>query len=182
MMYGENIINPDNYAKQILDIEDHTAKYLFAMKQCELLRTNLLENKVSFGFETVASTKEKVDFVRKAIEKGYKVDLLFVSLESPELCYKRVQDRVSRGGHDVERTKVFSRYERTMRFLKDYIELADRAVVYDNSREIPITVFTKKDSDMKILRDPSDIPWVDKYIFAFFPESKRVLDAFSNKP
>jgi len=31
--YGENIINPDNYAKRLLDIEDRVERYVFAMKQ-----------------------------------------------------------------------------------------------------------------------------------------------------
>lgn len=130
--YGENIINPDNYARNITDIEDDHARYIFAMEQCQLLRENLLEAGVAFGFETVASTQSKIDFAKKAKDKGYHIEVLFVSTKSPELCYERIQERVRRGGHDVQRSKVFERYERTMAYLKEYIDLADVIYVYDN--------------------------------------------------
>jgi len=173
--YGDRIINPDNYARGIVDIEDYSKRYVFAMEQCDILRNSLLEHKISFGFETVASTRGKIDFIKKAAAEGYMTEVLFVSLESPELCYQRVQDRVGEGGHDVERSKVFSRYERTMGHLKEYIEIADRMSVYDNSGEAPILVFLKADGKMKIIKDPSEIPWVEKYICRHFKDADRVL-------
>ena len=173
--YGENIINPDNYAKRLTDIEDYTERYIFAMKQCENLRNDLLEHGVSFGFETVASTKEKIEFMERAAKRGYRIIVMFVSLESPELCYQRVQKRVAKGGHDVERSKVFSRYERTMNYLKEYIRLADAMTVYDNSGRAPILVFSKEDDVMKIIKEPSDIPWVEKYIYRHYKNADRVL-------
>jgi predicted ABC-type ATPase len=106
------------------------------MDQCELLRNSLLEHGVSFGFETVASTREKIEFIRKAAAKGYRIEVLFISLNSAELCCQRVQKRVEMGGHDVERAKVFARYERAMNYLKDYIGIADTALVFDNSGEV----------------------------------------------
>lgn len=173
--YGENIINPDNYAKGVSDIDDVKEKYIFAMKQCELLRNSLLDHGVSFGFETVGSTQEKIDFLKKAASKGYKIEVLFVATESAELCAHRVMKRVKRGGHDVERTKIFSRYKRTMSYLKDYIEVADTASVYDNSGEFPVLVFTKSNGKMQIIKEPSDIPWVEKYIYFHYKNADRVL-------
>jgi predicted ABC-type ATPase len=173
--YSENIINPDNYARAITDIDDYTERYIFAMKQCELLRNNLLETGVSFGFETVASTQEKIDFTNKAAAKGYMIDLLFVSLESPELCYQRVQKRVEAGGHDVERSKVFSRYDRTMNYLKEYIRIADTASIFDNSGKAPVLVFSKDADVMNIIKDPSEIPWVERYIYTHYKDAERSL-------
>jgi predicted ABC-type ATPase len=173
--YGENLINPDNYARSITDIEDYVERYIFAMKQCELLRHNLLEHGVSFGFETVGSTQEKIDFIKKAKEKGYEIDLLFVALESPELCYQRVQKRVEEGGHDVERSKVFSRYERTMNYLKDYINIADTASVFDNSGKAPLLVFSKDYEVMNILKEPSDIKWVERHIYFHYKDAYKTL-------
>jgi predicted ABC-type ATPase len=173
--YGENIINPDNYAKNVSDIEDINERYLFAMSQCELLRNNLLDNGVSFGFETVGSTQEKIDFLKKARSKGYLVEVLFITTESAELCARRVGKRVEKGGHDVERSKIFSRYERTMCLLKDYIEVANYASVYDNSGKVPVLVFTKSNGNMRIIENPYDIPWVGKYIYTHYKNADRVL-------
>jgi Uncharacterized protein conserved in bacteria len=33
--YGDNIINPDNYARGVTDIEDYEKRYIFAMEMCE---------------------------------------------------------------------------------------------------------------------------------------------------
>ena len=173
--YEENIINPDNYAMNFPDIEDYTERYLFAMKQCDIMRNALLEHNISFGFETVASTQEKIDFIKKAAAKGYVIDIVFVSLESPELCCQRVQKRVAKGGHDVERSKIFSRYERAMRYLKEYIEIADVMSVYDNSGKALTLVFSKNEDGMKIIKEPSDIPWVEKYIYRHYKSADRVL-------
>jgi len=173
--YLENIINPDNYARSLTDIEDYYERYLFAMRQCELLRRSFIENKISFGFETVASTQDKIDFVKEAKTKGYEIHLIFVSLESAELCYRRIRKRVDRGGHDVERSKVFARYERTMNYLNEYIRIADKAYVFDNSGEAPVLVFSKKNEKMKILKEPSDIRWVERYIYSHFRDAEKVL-------
>jgi len=69
---------------------------------------------------------------------------VFVTLNSPELCIERINKRVSEGGHDVDSAKVHSRYLRTMENLHKFLELADRADVYDNSGSGPVLVCKKK--------------------------------------
>ena len=44
------------------------------MELCASLRNRLLEEGTSFGFETVASREDKLEFVRKAKEKRYYID------------------------------------------------------------------------------------------------------------
>jgi len=145
------------------------------MEQCDILRDSLLEHNISFGFETVASTQGKIDFIKKAAAKGYVIEVVFVSLESPELCYQRVQERVKEGGHDVERSKVFSRYDKAMNYLKEYIKIADVMSVYDNSGSAPVLVFSKVGGKMKIIEEPSDILWVERYIYRHYKNAERVL-------
>jgi len=123
----------------------------------------------------VASTQEKIDFIKKAAANGYRIEVVFVSLESADLCYQRVQDRVKRGGHDVERSKVFSRYEKAMNYLKEYIRIADVASVYDNSGNVPVLVFSKNEDHMEIIKEPSDIPWVERYIHRYYTDAERTL-------
>jgi len=61
------------------------------------------------------------------------------------------------------------------RYLKDYIEVADTASVYDSSGEAPILVFTKNNGKMQIIKEPSDIPWVENYIYKYYKDADRVL-------
>jgi predicted ABC-type ATPase len=51
-----------------------------------------------------------------------------------ELAVRRVAYRVQAGGHDVPEHKVRERYQRLWRLVAQAVLLADRAVVYDNSR------------------------------------------------
>lgn len=84
----DSIINPDNYAKNLTDIDNEYKRYSIAMTKCALLREELLEKRVSFGFETVASRQDKLDFVKRAIDYGYCFELMFMNAGSPEKCYE----------------------------------------------------------------------------------------------
>ena len=171
--YAENLINPDNYARGVKDIQDIEARYIFALEMCERIRETLLQNEASFGFETVGSMKDKIEFIKRAVEKGYSVDLLYVTLNSPELCLKRIAKRVSEGGHDVNPEKVVARYERSMNNLHHFIKLADRADIYDNSGDMPLKVFTKKNGKYTLHVNPEKYSWMKKYIISYFEDVKE---------
>lgn len=66
-----DIINPDNYVNAVMsdytnDGKTYTGCYIVAMKFCQSLREEYLSKGRSFGFETVASREEKLDFVKKS--------------------------------------------------------------------------------------------------------------------
>jgi len=48
-----------------------------------LIRTQLLQNGFSFSFETVMSNPDKVQFMKHALNLGYKVRLFFIATNSP---------------------------------------------------------------------------------------------------
>lgn len=50
----------------------------------DFIRQKLLENGISFTFETVMSSPDKVDFLRKAQTKGFRTYLYYVATEDPE--------------------------------------------------------------------------------------------------
>ena len=115
------LVNPDNFSRCLRDVEDETEGYVAAIKFYEGLRHLLLEFEMDFGFETVGSTREKIEFISEARERGYSISLLFVCAGSPETCIERIGDRV-RNGHDVPEDKVRSRYERVLALLPEYID------------------------------------------------------------
>lgn len=167
----DSIINPDNYARGLSDtIEDYAERYRMAMELCESLRNRLLEEGASFGFETVASREDKLNFVKKAKNKGYYIDFIFVTAGSPETCYERVQDRVRLGGHDVPKEKVFSRFERTMNFLWDYLELSDHADVWDNSGNRLVLMLSKSNGRYVVTTEGRKTEWVEKYLPKLFDQ------------
>lgn len=99
----------------------------------DFIRHKLMDAKVSFTFETVMSSPEKVDFVCKARQAGYRTYLYYVATEDPEIKVSRVAHRVSTGGHPVPKDKIVSRYYRSLSLLNAAVACTDRAYVFDNS-------------------------------------------------
>jgi len=99
------------------------------------IRSQYIEARQSFVTETVFSHKSKNQLIHHAQKAGFEVILNHVHVSSAELAYKRVQDRVGAGGHNVPKDKVFSRYERTIVNIKKALITADRTYVWDNSRQ-----------------------------------------------
>jgi predicted ABC-type ATPase len=107
--------------------------------------TLVMEQKLPFAFETVFSHWErqsdgrlhcsKIDEIKNMQAAGYFVMLLFVGLVSPRLSFFRVQTRLKTGGHDVARSKIFSRFPRTQAAVGAASVIADMTLMFDNSRE-----------------------------------------------
>lgn len=96
-------------------------------------RVQLLDSRLTFVAETVFSHPSKLELVRNAKRRGFRVLLYHVGVASGELARARVATRVETGGHDVPPEKVAARYERTQRLVPRAAEIADRTFVFDNS-------------------------------------------------
>lgn len=99
----------------------------------DFIRHKLLAAQVSLTFETVMSSPDKVEFLHKAQQAGYRTYLYFVATEDPEINVARVQYRVQTGGHPVAEDKIRSRYVRSLQLLPQAVSYADRAYIFDNS-------------------------------------------------
>lgn len=87
-----------------------------------------------FGFESTLSGQTYAGRIRNWREGGYRVEIVFLWLPSPELAKSRVSARVRQGGHDVPAEDIARRYERGWRnFQQIYAGLADAWSVFDNS-------------------------------------------------
>ncbi|MHA3050695.1 zeta toxin family protein [Acinetobacter sp. ANC 4639] len=116
-----------------IDFQNNSIDSYLAAAILDYIRKELLLLKVSFTFETVMSHKSKIDFLRDAKSAGYRTYLYFVTTEDPDINVDRVRQRVKKGGHAVDETKIRERYSRTMSMLIDAIEVSDRAFLFDNS-------------------------------------------------
>jgi predicted ABC-type ATPase len=69
-------------------------------------------------------------------EAGYDVDIVFIHLESPELCVARVAERVRKGGHPVAPRDIRRRYGRSVaNFWWRYRGLVDGWFLMQNSSQ-----------------------------------------------
>lgn len=133
---------PEEAFKSSYQLKANTIKLLkpdanerLAQIIADFLRKKLLEKKERFSFETVFSHPSKLEIMKEAKEKGYKVYLYFVSTESPEINKLRVRSRKDQGGHDVPQELIESRYYRSLDLLYEACQVAYQVYFFDNSIE-----------------------------------------------
>lgn len=95
---------------------------------------DLAAQRKSFAFETTLATRSYAKWLKRMIEQGYEVHLIYLWLRSPDIAMARVQERVRAGGHDVPEATIRRRYKRgAANFFGLYQELATTWAVYDHS-------------------------------------------------
>lgn len=99
----------------------------------EAMRQWLLEEGWTFTFETVMSHPSKIEFMKDARARGYRVYLYFVATDDPVINIDRVRRRVLQGGHPVDDDKVIERYHKSIALMTSACAVADRAYIFDNS-------------------------------------------------
>jgi len=111
-----------------VDVNSYLASVL-----ADFMRHKLLQTQTTFTFETVMSSPDKVVFLKKAQQAGFRTYLYFVATEDPQINVSRVQHRVETGGHAVPQDKIVSRYARSLELLSDAVSFTNRAYIFDNS-------------------------------------------------
>lgn len=163
-------INPDNIAQETFGDWNSPEAVLKAAHLATEKRYECLEQKLDFVFETVFSSPEKLDFVRKAKEAGFFIRFFFVCTSDPEINVHRITKRFLEGGHEVPISKIISRYYKSLANAAQAIELVDRAYIYDNSIENALPQLLFRTVDGKVFKQYTDnVPqWAEMLI----PEPK----------
>jgi len=155
-----NYICPDQLVPT--DKKDDVGEYIRAMEEAERRRIDNVADKNSFTFETVLSTKNKLDFINYAKAEGYIVVAIYVITSDYEINIARIKNRVTHGGHDVPVDKVISRFEKSMRLMPDVVNAAHEALIFDNSGSGPLVIFAKYiDGRYFVLKQFPE--WLKKY-------------------
>jgi predicted ABC-type ATPase len=99
----------------------------------------LAYSKVDFAFESTLSGQGFVTRLKRWKAAGYRLEIAFLRLASPQIALRRIAARVRQGGHNVAREDVLRRFGRGWQnFCKIYRPLADGWAVYDNSGAAPV--------------------------------------------
>jgi len=138
----------------------------------QYLRSKFIASKKKFSFETVMSHESKLELLKHAKNNGFRIYLYYVATESPKINEYRVEMRVKKGGHPVEKKKIRSRYYRSLSLLLDAIKLSDRAYLFDNSYKTKYKLIAEITKGKYLrLEDESFVPsWYVKYV-----ENKLIL-------
>ncbi len=129
---GIEFVNADLIARELKPDHPEMVSYE-AATLAEEMRRDLLEQGVSFCFETVFSHKSKLMFLREAKRYGYEIILVYIHLTDSSLNEARVHQRKTTGGHGVPIEKIHSRIPRTMKHIKTALSIVDKAWILDNS-------------------------------------------------
>ncbi len=136
----------------------------FGTLLADYLRYRLLEAGETFSFETVLSGSDKLRFIEKALQTGYRIYLYFVCTENPVINIDRIADRVAKNGHFVPDELVISRYGKTLYNLLPVLHQCRRAYLFDNSGYGPELVAEKLE-DGNLSFNPLYIPeWFRKFV------------------
>ena len=93
-----------------------------------------LEDRKSVLVESTLSGLSLQKHLVKAREKDFEITILFVYLDSPELCVERVAARVAKGGHHVPEADIRRRFKRAnINFWNVYKSLSDDWSLFYNS-------------------------------------------------
>jgi predicted ABC-type ATPase len=160
---------PDLWSKlsvteNVLHIDTEADSYL-AADLAEFIRQQLLDNNISFTYETVMSHESKLDFLQQAREKDYRVYLYFVATEDPEINISRVNVRVAQQGHNVAPEVIKNRYYKSLQHLKVAVKKSNRAYIWDNSGTASLLIAEITGGvDVEII-DTDKVPnWFVKYL------------------
>jgi predicted ABC-type ATPase len=97
--------------------------------------------RTDFAFESTLSGLTYLSRLKRWKAAGYRIEMVFLQLDSPELAMRRVAARVKQGGHHVPPGDVLRRFKRGWHnFSSSYRLLADEWMVYDNSGDRPILI------------------------------------------
>ncbi len=125
-------INADLIARDIDPSKPESASLRAGRAAIQAL-DDALTARADFTYETTLSSHQSLNVMRRARQIGYRILLIFVALDSPELHIKRVAQRVRRGGHHIPDAVIRRRYSLSFDNLGLALPLSQAAVIYNNS-------------------------------------------------
>jgi predicted ABC-type ATPase len=176
-------INPDQVAKELMGpFLDDTARNQAAFYTVQQMRLDATTKQCDFGFETVMSHPSRIAEMLRLKKMGFSLILLFITTDHPDKNVLRVKSRFnnkSTTGHDVEEQTVRIRYARTLALLPKAIEVADAALVFDNSeyKQDPALQFAME-GESNFAFAPNHKPWVARHLQIPLQERATEYDQF----
>ena len=117
-----------------LNPEDPYAVRVEAGRQFLRRLNAFTEERTPFVVESTLAGRSLARSIDRMNEAGYTTRIAFVVLDSADLCVRRVQERVRKGGHHVPDADVRRRYTRSKKnFWTLYRPKVDRWILFRNT-------------------------------------------------
>jgi predicted ABC-type ATPase len=126
-------LNADTIARGLSAFQPERAAFAAGRVMLSRIKELFAEN-ATFAFESTLASRTFAPMLAEQRGRGYRVNLLYVWVSSPEISLKRVASRVAGGGHNIPEEDVRRRFGRsTANFMTLYRPIADRWMVLNNS-------------------------------------------------
>ncbi len=110
-----------------------TLLQLSATRKAMGMITDCINRKATFNQETALTSPTILRQIKKARAAGYLIQLYYVGVENLQTAVRRVEQRVSKGGHGIDRKIIEQRFEKLPEALHNIMPLCDAAFFYDNT-------------------------------------------------
>lgn len=137
-------VNPDLMAQGLSPTDISLSALKAGKLTLKRIRT-LIDQGVTFGFETTLSGIGHIRLFADAKARGYQICLYYLWMPSVVMLPSRIRHRVLAGGHDVPTPDVLRRYARSIENLRRYAGLADILRVFDASGQKQELIYTRHD-------------------------------------
>ncbi|MGI9229333.1 MAG: AAA family ATPase [Gammaproteobacteria bacterium] len=128
-----NFVNADLIAKGLAPFASESIPFKASRLMLAEINSHVRKGD-SFAFETTLSGRLYARLISQWQGLAYKVKLLFIKLELPELAVERVKLRVQEGGHNIPEAVIRRRFVAGLQNLEMiYKPLVNEWRIYDNS-------------------------------------------------
>lgn len=107
-----------------------------------------------FAFETTLSGRGYLSLVKRLLNTGWRVELVYLALPSMEMSRLRVAERVSHGGHHIPLKDIQRRFPRSLHnLLTLYAPSVTRARCFMNAGGNPALIFEQSGTTRYIINE-----------------------------
>lgn len=131
-IYERGILNLPYINADTMALNCNLDAYAVMDKTTDLVKEYIASGK-GFIYETVFSHISKLDLIKLAKDKGFKIAIIYVATYNPDINIARVQKRAKQGGHNIPKEKIISRYHRCLQNVESAKPLADKFIEINNS-------------------------------------------------
>jgi predicted ABC-type ATPase len=155
------LIDPDAIAKEIDPIYPSSVA-VTAARQAIILAKQYVLSERSFVVETTLAGNTYLNLMREVKEHDWIVELTYIGIDNPNINVLRVSDRVKLGGHDVPRSDILRRYERSLANLIKAAKIVDKLSLYDNSTSAGHQLVAIRDREQTVIYMQELPGWIDR--------------------
>lgn len=151
--------------KELFPAKTKSAKYArkdalqYVVDLFEEQTEKALADNSDYVYEGHFTNDETWETPKKFKESGYTTHLIFLGLSNPDESQLRVTERVTTGGHYVERKTIETNFYGNLEKLNIYYQLIDNLTIIDTSDIIHTILFKTQNQQVEYAVNKSELPF-----------------------